>query len=68
MNYWNRPPQLSNLYLFLDALAQEKYIQEVSLRLDEVLYAFLQLESLKSGPKNVESVNRPTAVYSSATV
>ena len=38
--------------LFLDELAQEKDISEVSLRLVEVLYVFLQFESLKSGPKN----------------
>ena len=41
--------------LFLDALAQEKYIEEVPLRLAEVLYAFLQFESLKFGPKNVKN-------------
>ena len=41
--------------LFLDELAQEKDIQEVSLRLVEVLYAFLQFESSKSGPKIVKS-------------
>ena len=41
--------------LFLDAQAQDKYIEEVSLRLLEVLYGFLQFESSKSGPKNVKS-------------
>ena len=45
--------------LFLDALdstiAQERYIQDVSLRLVEVLCAFLQFESSKSGPKNGKS-------------
>ena len=38
--------------LFLDELAQEKDIEEVSLWLPEVLYAFLQSEISKSGPKN----------------
>ena len=37
---------------FLDELAEEKDIQKVSLRLVEVLYAFLHFESLKYGPKN----------------
>ena len=41
--------------LFLDALAQEKNIKEVSLTLVEVLYALLQFKSTKSGPKNVKS-------------
>ena len=41
--------------LFLDELAQEKDIEEVSLLLAEVLYAFLQSETSKSGPKNVFS-------------
>ena len=41
--------------LFLDAIAQEKYFCEVSLSLVDVLYAVLQFESLKSGPKNVKS-------------
>ena len=39
--------------LFLDELVQEKVIEEVSLRLADVfLYAFLQSEISKSGPKN----------------
>ena len=41
--------------LFLDASPQEKYIWEVSLRLVDVLYAFLQFENEKYGPKNVKS-------------
>ena len=38
--------------LFLDELAQETDIEEVSLLLAQVLYAFLQSEISKSGPKN----------------
>ena len=41
--------------LFLDELAQETDIEEVSLWLAEVLYAFLQSEISKSGPKNLFS-------------
>ena len=43
---------LLNRSLFLDELAQDKDIEEVSLSLAEVLYAFLQSEISKSGPKN----------------
>ena len=38
---------INSYMLFWDELGQEKEILEVSL-----LYAFLQLESSKSGPKN----------------
>ena len=38
--------------LFLDKIAQEKDIEEVSLRLVEVLYTFLQFECSESGPRN----------------
>ena len=48
--------------LFLDELAQEKDIEEVSLLLAEVLYVFLQFEISKSGLK----VNRRWVVYSRA--
>ena len=41
--------------LFFDALAQQKYTQEVSFIIIYFLYAFLDFESSKSGPKNVNS-------------
>ena len=51
--------------LFLDELAQEKDIEEVSLWLAEVLYAFLQSEISKSGPK-IDLVNIRWVFYSRA--
>ena len=42
--------QIHDFILFLDELAQETVISEVSLRLVEVLYAFFAV--LKSVPKN----------------
>ena len=47
-----KTPSIHAFMLFLDELAQEKDIEEVSFWLAEVLYAFLQSEISKSGPKN----------------
>ena len=47
--------QIHTLMLFLDSLAQEKYTCGVSLTVVEVLYAFLQFQRSKSGPKIVKS-------------
>ena len=43
---------IHDFMLFLDELAQERDIEEVSLLLAEVLHAFLQSEIPNSGPKN----------------
>ena len=53
MTYLNRAPQLSNSYIcviFGCISKRERYLGSFI----EILYAFLQFESSKSGPKNVK--------------